>query len=140
MNNFDTLIEDLSKTSLTKYTDENGKIHFTTKSPEQLEKEKEEKLIRERGPICSICNKRNKNYRVDINESLMCNRCYEKTWDEQTVIEEDITINVICPYCKNQLNIPHESKDECGCKAVYNAGFEDEFYYTVRFYKKKHED
>jgi len=137
MNNFDKLIEGLSNTPLTKYVDDDGRIHFTTKTPEQLAEEKERKLTQEKGPICSTCGKRNKSYRIDINKDILCKKCYSKTWDETTVKEDEITVNVVCPYCGIKLNIPLEIKDECKCGAIYDSGFKDEFYYNIEFYKRK---
>lgn len=144
MKRIDDILDSLSKTGLTRYTDDEGKIHFTTKSLEQLEKEKEEKLTYEKGPICSICNKRSKNFKIDINKDILCNKCYDKTWEETSVDEQNIVVNVTCPFCGVLLNLSFLNEDDngeiCECGAIYKQGYEDEFYYIVRFYKQKRRD
>ena len=138
MNNIDNVIEELSKVDgLRKYIDDDGKVHFTTKTEEQEKKEKEEKLTYEKGPICSICGKRKKDFRYDYHKNIICNKCYEKIWEESYVSDNNLTINVICPMCNNNLTIGFTSVGVCDCGAFYQADYKDEFYYTVDFYKKK---
>ncbi|GAG82393.1 unnamed protein product [marine sediment metagenome] len=138
MSNIDEVIDILSKNKVIRsYTDKEGKFHITTKTEEQERKEKEKKLTYEKGLICSICGKRRKDFRYDINNDITCSKCYDKTWEEYSVREEDITINIRCPVCENKLTIPFESHNTCKCGAIYKSGFEDEFYYTVDFYMRK---
>lgn len=136
--NFEDMTKELTDVKgVRTYTDKDGKFHLTTKSIEQEKKEKEQKLTYEKGPICSLCEKRNKSFRYDINKNLVCNKCYDKIWEEHYINEENITINVVCPICNDNLNISFESRGACQCGTIYSAGYEDEFYYVVRFYKKK---
>lgn len=133
----DDLIDGLSKLpGVRTYTDKDGKFHMTTKTVEQEEKEKEEKLNYEFGWKCDECQQRKKETLKNAPDGrLLCKSCYDIIWDEKST-HGMIIFHTQCPFCSKELILKDE-KGECDCGAIYDGGFLDEFYYGYRFYKKK---
>ena len=133
----DKLIDALrTRSGLRQYTSEDGRIHFTTKTLEQEQKEKEEKLNYELGWKCEGCQERKKEILTTTpDKQVLCKSCYDKTWEKKDA-DGHIIFNTVCPFCSKSLLIANENGD-CDCGAIYDGGFLDEFYYGYRFYKRK---
>jgi len=122
------------------YTDEKGNFHLTSISEEEEKRRKEEKL----GNPCPICNKRSHGHRITPDNKTMCEKCFNKRWEEKESYDGRIlSYSVICSYCKTIIDI--DNVDEygncngtCNCGAFYE-GFNDydDRGVTFRFYRRK---
>ena len=127
------LTKQLSNIGLTKYIDDDGKIHFTTKSLEKLEKEKEEELTRKLGKVCPLCNKRNKHF-DNSPDGWICRRCFKKLWKVKNSYAEISSVKTTCPFCDIEF-LTQGDEGTCECGAIYN-GYLDDMDYEIIFYKK----